>query len=128
MELEIVKGLALKFEGSKSLESIEKVGIENLKVVAAFSINLRKKIVKYKKDGRIDLIERFGLGFSIIGVIKLIPIWAQIRKEILDLDKDEYTELISIVADGFDANLDFAKEYFEDFLNFVDMFRFFITK
>ncbi len=126
MKLEIIDGIVLDFEGSKDLTSVEAVGIDNLKKVAEFASKFRRKIIRYKADGKIDWFERFGISISIMGSLKLIAVWDLIKKEIEDLDEAEYLELLESVSKGFDFDADLAKDYFGEFIGFVDGLRTFL--
>lgn len=128
MKLELADGLAMSFEGVKNLQEVEKVGIENLKKVAQFSIRFRNKLLRYQKDGHIDWFERIGLSISLVGAVKLATLWHLIKKEIEDLDREEYLELIGIIAEGFGADPELAKDYFGDFIDFIDGLRTFLSR
>jgi hypothetical protein len=128
MKLQVVEGIVLDFEGATDLASVQSVGIENLKKVAEFASRFRNKVIRYKADGKIDWFERFGISISIMGSLKLISVWQVIKKEIEDLDEAEYLQLLEVVSKGFEFDADLAKDYFGEFISFIDGLRQFLSK
>ena len=100
---------------------MEKLGIENLKVAIVAAINLGEKIEKnLADDGKITLIEAFGIGASSFGdVVKVIRSGNDILDEYNDLEDDEWTELVELVKDELDLENDRLEEIIEKAVEFL---------
>lgn len=84
-----------------------KTGIKETKEVVAFALDLGFRIKEALADGKIDVGEAIGIGFSIPGpLIKAIGGISQVPAEIADLDDEEIVELSEMIADKFGLNAD----------------------
>ena len=81
---------------------MEKIGIENLKNVVTFSVNLGVEISKKLSDGKITFWE----GLSLIPELKDLPgiisKASDIKAEFMGLDDSERDELLAFVKSEFD--------------------------
>lgn len=83
-------------------EEVEKLGIENIKEVLGFSVDLGKQTIEAFEDGKISMKE--GVAFA----VKIPKAWATAKRvkvaieEAKDLDPEEAQELILFLLERLD--------------------------
>ncbi len=88
----------------------EKLGIEKLKMAAIFLCSLGNNIATSLEDGKINFVEGFIIGKSLVPLPGLIANAKNIKKEYADLDSTEYKALVAAV----EKELDLVNEKAED--------------
>lgn len=92
---------------------MENLGIDNLKVVALFGINLAESLDKKLEDGKIGVFEGLDLLKDLKKVPKLIVSAPKALGELQDLDDVERKELVQLVQDELDLRNDKVEEMVE---------------
>lgn len=96
-----------------------KLGIENLKLVVRFAIDLGMEIDKKLEDGKITIWEGLGLIPELKALPNIIAHSEDIRNEFLDLDDSEKTELVGFVKDNFDIENDKVESIIEKSIDMI---------
>ena len=92
---------------------MEKLGIENLKEVALFGINLAESVDKKLEDGKIGVFEGLDLLKDLKKLPKLIKAAPNAVDELKDLDADERKELVELVQKELDLRNDKVEQMVE---------------
>lgn len=93
---------------------MEKIGIENLKVVLKAAADFGEQTAAVLEDGKIKTTELFNYIdelMQIPGVIKAVP---NLKAEFKDLDENEQAELVSYVELELDLPNDQVEGFIED--------------
>ncbi len=93
------------------------LGIENLKAVALFGINLAESLDKKLEDGKINLFEGIGLLKDLKDIPDVIKAAPAAVEELKDLDQDEREELVALVQNELDLRNDNVEKLVERGIN-----------
>ena len=81
---------------------MEKIGIENLKVVGGFVCDIANDAIASKADGKINWADAPRFFDNIFGVPRLIKSGPEVDDEWLDLDPEEEAEFEAFIASKLD--------------------------
>jgi len=104
------------------------VGTDNLKTVIGVALKMKRKVTKYLQDGKINAFEGVGISLSVLGALRLVPLWPAIKLELADLDEEELAELVALVAPEFGVDAEQALEHLQGFVDFMDALRGFFNQ
>ncbi len=99
---------------------MEKFGIENIKVVLAWSLSFGQELSEDLKDKKIKLFEALGFIDNIVDIPKLVAAIPQIKDEMSELSETEIAELELWVSENYDFQNTTAKELIDAAFDFVN--------
>lgn len=89
------------------------LGIDNLKKLIKFSLDISENISSALADGKITTVEIFGFLPELMQVPGVVKSWKDIVAEVKDLMPDERIQLHAFVADEFDIPNDKVEVFIE---------------
>lgn len=92
------------------------LGIDNLKKLIKFSLDISENISSALADGKITTVEIFGFLPELMQVPGVVKSWKDIVAEVKDLMPDERIQLHAFVADEFDIPNDKVEVFIENAL------------
>lgn len=92
------------------------LGIDNLKKLIKFSLDLTENISTALADGKVTTTEIFGFLPELLQVPGVVKSWKDIVAELKDLTPDERLDLHAYVADEFDIPNDKVEVFIENAL------------
>lgn len=94
----------------------ELLGIENLKKLVKFSLDLTENIASALKDGKITTTEIFGFLPELMQVPGVVKSWKDITAELKELSPQDRQALYEYAADEFDLENKNVESFVEDAL------------
>ena len=82
------------------------LGIDNLKMVVKFGVQLGQDVAKIFADGKVTTIEGLSLLPDLMGIQGIIQAKSDIAAEFKDLSTDERAELNAYIQEEFDLDDD----------------------
>lgn len=92
------------------------LGIENLKKLIKFALDLSRNIQTALGDKKVTIAEIFGFLPELMQVPGIVKAWTDIKAEYEDLSKEERLELHSYVVSEFDIPNDKVEAFIENAL------------
>jgi len=92
------------------------LGIDNLKKLVKFSLDVTEQIASSLADGKITTMEIFGFLPQLVEIPGVVKSWPNIVAELKDLTPEERLELHAYVVSEFDIPNDKVESFVENAL------------
>jgi len=94
-------------------------GTENIKEALKLVFDVAKSAEVKLEDGKLSVVEILSLAYDARGVLDIIKNRKLIGEEVLDVDQDEFDELVEWAQEEFDLENDKIEEVVDDALLFL---------
>lgn len=92
------------------------LGIENLKKLVKFGLDVANKIATDLQDGKITTMEIFGFIPELTEIPDVVKSWPDIAAELKEVSAEERVELLDYIKQNFDIPDDQLESVIEDSL------------